>query len=62
MPKVAIIGTTIWGSTLGVALARKGVQVRLWARTEREADELKKAGSNLPLSNSEFPQQLSACG
>ena len=44
MLKVAIIGTTIWGTTLGVILAQKGVQVRLWARTEQEAAELKNNG------------------
>ena len=46
MPKIAIIGTTTWGITLGVMLARKGLQVRLWARTEREAAKLRSAGSN----------------
>jgi len=44
MLKVAIIGTTIWGTTLGVILSQKGVQVRLWARTEQEATELKNNG------------------
>ena len=44
MLKVAIIGTTIWGTTLAVILAQKGVQVRLWARTEQEAAELKNNG------------------
>ena len=46
MPKIAIIGTTTWGITLGVMLARKGLQARLWARTEREAAKLRSAGSN----------------
>jgi len=46
MPKIAIIGTTSWGKTLGVVLARKGLEVRLWARTEQEATELRDAGSN----------------
>jgi glycerol-3-phosphate dehydrogenase (NAD(P)+) len=41
MPKVAIIGTTSWGMTLGVVLAHKKVDVRLWARTEREAISLR---------------------
>ncbi len=43
MSKVAIIGTTTWGMTLGVVLARKGIQVRLWARTEEEAIKLRRA-------------------
>ena len=60
MPKVAIIGTTIWGITLGVALARKGLQVRLWARTEQEAVELTNAGPKSPLlSDVTLPPQLS---
>jgi glycerol-3-phosphate dehydrogenase (NAD(P)+) len=36
MAGVAIIGTTTWGVTLGVVLARNGLDVRLWARTEQE--------------------------
>ena len=60
MLKVAIIGTTIWGTTLGVILAQKGVQVGLWARTEQEAVEW---GNNGPDSGSSpdvtFPPQLS---
>ncbi len=44
MPKIAIIGTTSWGMTLGVVLARKGYDVYLWARTEEEAEKLRKKG------------------
>ncbi len=46
MPKVAIIGTTTWGITLGVVLAAKRAEVRLWARTEDEVARL---------LNAEFP-------
>lgn len=46
MPRVAVIGTTTWGITLGVVLAVKRVEVRLWARTEEEAARL---------LNAEFP-------
>ena len=59
MPKIAIIGTTIWGTTLGVVLAHKGLKVWLWARTEEEATELKNHGPNpalLPATS--FPPQL----
>jgi len=60
MPKIAIIGTTIWGITLGVMLAHKGLQVRLWARTEREATELRNVRPNPALlSGIIFPPQLS---
>ncbi|TES84758.1 MAG: NAD(P)-dependent glycerol-3-phosphate dehydrogenase [Dehalococcoidia bacterium] len=40
MAGVAIIGTTTWGVTLGVVLARNGIDVRLWARTEQECLQL----------------------
>ncbi|MFC1864377.1 NAD(P)H-dependent glycerol-3-phosphate dehydrogenase [Chloroflexota bacterium] len=60
MPKIAIIGTTTWGITLGVVLARQGLQVRLWARTEQEATELTNAGSNsAQLLDVDFPPNLS---
>ena len=39
-PKVTIIGNTSWGNTLGALLSDKGVAVRLWARSEPEAEEL----------------------
>ena len=44
MLKVGIIGTTIWGITLSIILAEKGIDVGLWARTEKEADDLRKSG------------------
>ncbi|MDI6815009.1 MAG: NAD(P)H-dependent glycerol-3-phosphate dehydrogenase [Dehalococcoidales bacterium] len=61
MPKVAIIGTTSWGITLGVVLAYyKRLQVRLWARTEQEAAELRNVGHNPALlSGITLPPQLS---
>jgi len=58
MPRVAIIGTTLWGLTLGVVLGRKGLPVRLWARTEREAKQLTKSRTSLNLKVT-FPEQLS---
>ena len=59
MPKIAIIGTTSWGETLAVMLARNGREVRLWARTEKEATELRNAGPNpASLSGIAFPPQL----
>ena len=44
MPKIAVIGTTSWGITLGMVLANKGLGVRLWARTEEEAIRLMEKG------------------
>ena len=41
MSRIAIIGTTTWGKTLGVVLANKGLEVSLWARTEPEAIKLR---------------------
>ena len=59
MHKVAIIGTTSWGTTLGLLLARKGIEVRLWARTEREAAELRSNGPNpTRFPDITFPPQL----
>ena len=46
MTNIAIIGTTSWGITLAIMLAKKGLQVRLWARTKREASALKNNGLN----------------
>lgn len=52
MSKIAIVGATTWGMTLGVVLANKKVQVRLWARTEREALEMKQTVEELDLPES----------
>ncbi len=59
MPKIAVIGTTAWGTTMGVVLARKGTEVRLWARTEQEATALRNTGPNSAPANFTFPSQLS---
>ena len=60
MPRITIIGTTSWGKTLGVVFARNGLEVRLWARTEQEAIELRDAGPNpILLPGVTFPPQLS---
>jgi glycerol-3-phosphate dehydrogenase (NAD(P)+) len=60
MPKIAIIGTTSFGITLGMVLAANGLEVSLWARTEREAVELAKTGPNPILTNGAcFPPELS---
>jgi glycerol-3-phosphate dehydrogenase (NAD(P)+) len=51
MQKIAVIGTTSWGITLGVLLGQKGIEIRIWARTEREAAKLRKKG----LDQAHFP-------
>ena len=59
MPKITIIGTTTWGMTLGMVLAHKGLDVRLWARTAKEADKLKNKGPDPHLlPGVTFPPQL----
>jgi glycerol-3-phosphate dehydrogenase (NAD(P)+) len=40
MPIVTIIGNTSWGNALSALLSEKGTEVRLWARSEAEAEEL----------------------
>ncbi len=57
--KVAIIGTTAWGTTLGVILARRGIDAALWARTEEEAEVLGRARENAArLPGIRFPKRL----
>jgi len=46
MPKVTIIGNTSWGNTLGALLSDKGVTVKLWTRSEAEAEELNQGQCN----------------
>ena len=41
-----IVGTTTWGTTLGIVLARKGVPVTILARTQEEADRLNQHREN----------------
>jgi glycerol-3-phosphate dehydrogenase (NAD(P)+) len=61
MPKVAIIGTTTWGITLGVVLASGKLEVGLWARTEEEAAELGNARRHSgAFSGITFPTRLQA--
>jgi glycerol-3-phosphate dehydrogenase (NAD(P)+) len=60
MPKIAIVGTTSWGTTLGILLANKGLEVRLWARTKKEAKTLNQNGPNpAQFPGVTFPPQLS---
>ncbi|MBI4236062.1 MAG: NAD(P)-dependent glycerol-3-phosphate dehydrogenase [Chloroflexi bacterium] len=47
--RAAVIGTTRWGTTLALLLARRGVPVTLWARTEAEAASLQAARENREL-------------
>jgi len=59
MSGAAVVGTTAWGTTLGVLLAGKGVPVRLWARSEEEARLLDRARENVArLPGVAFPAGL----
>lgn len=58
---VAIVGTSAWGTTLGLMLSRNGLRVRLWVRTEEEAERLnhdKENSRHLP--GLPFPDGLTA--
>ena len=54
--KAAVIGTTSWGTTLALILARAGADTLLWARTEETAQRMNDAGENLDrLAGFPFP-------
>ena len=60
MPKVGVVGTTSWGTTLGVIIARQGIDVGVWARTEAEAATLEASRENARfLPGVPFPSLLS---
>ncbi|MDQ3677676.1 MAG: 1-acyl-sn-glycerol-3-phosphate acyltransferase, partial [Actinomycetota bacterium] len=44
--RAAIVGAGAWGTALAVALARGGLEVELGCRTEEQAAELRRAGTN----------------
>jgi glycerol-3-phosphate dehydrogenase (NAD(P)+) len=63
VPRLAIIGATTWGATLGVTLAQKRHDVRLLARSEDEARRMRANQLyNLPLPGGKFPTRLSFTG
>ena len=56
---MCIIVTTSWGTTLGVMLARRQIDVALWARTKEEAEKLSRDGENaVRLPGISFPESL----
>ena len=56
---VAVVGTTSWGTTLALILARRGVEARLLARTENEAQRLTSDGELAArLPGHRFPDAL----
>ena len=60
MPKVGVVGTTSWGTTLGILIAQQGAEVSLWSRTEAEAAILEADRENARfLPGIRFPSSLS---
>ena len=60
MPRIGVVGTTSWGTTLAILLARRGNDVCLWARTEEEAARLDSDRENARLLPGHgFPDGLS---
>lgn len=56
---ISIIGTGSWGTTLAVVLARRGLAVTLWARSEGETQKLQRDGANqVYLPGVAFPPSL----
>ena len=60
MPRIGVVGTTSWGTTLAILLARRGNEVCLWARTKEEAARLDSDRENARLLPGHgFPDGLS---
>ena len=59
--RVAVIGTTSWGTTLAILLSLKGLDVVLWARTDEEAQRINREGQNSArMPQVSFPPSLKA--
>ena len=57
--RIAVMGTTGWGTTLAVMLATGRTEVVLWSRTEEEAVRLNADRQNIAhLPNIRFPESL----
>ncbi|MDE3088161.1 MAG: NAD(P)-dependent glycerol-3-phosphate dehydrogenase [Chloroflexota bacterium] len=60
LPRIAVIGTGSWGTTLAVLLAQKGLPVTLWARTADQAARLQADRENRDfVPGLIFPAELS---
>jgi glycerol-3-phosphate dehydrogenase (NAD(P)+) len=59
LSSVAVVGTTTWGTTLAIILARKKLSVTLLARSRQEAADLESARCNARfVPGVEFPSSL----
>ena len=59
---VAVIGTTTWGTTLAIIMARRGIEVRSLARTSDEASALEGARESPRLKGHPFPPSMVVTG
>ena len=46
MANIGVVGTGTWGTTLAIIMARQAHNVRLWTRTEGEAEQLRSKGQH----------------
>ena len=46
MEKITVIGTTTWGTTLAIHIAKKGIPVCLLTRTKEETSKLTSSNEN----------------
>ncbi len=61
MARVGVVGTTSWGTTLGILMARRGHEVTILARSEEESRQLVKDQENKRLlPGVGFPPSLTA--
>ena len=59
MSRVGVVGSTSWGTTLAILIAREGQQVHLWTRTKDEASRLEIDRENRRiLPDAPFPPSL----
>jgi glycerol-3-phosphate dehydrogenase (NAD(P)+) len=59
MPRISVIGTTSWGMSLAVILARKGHKVCVWSRTEQDAADLRTTRlKSIGLPDTQIPPNL----
>ena len=59
MSRVGVVGSTSWGTTLAILIAREGRQVQLWTRTKDEASRLEIDRENRHfLPGTPFPPSL----
>ena len=60
MSHIGVVGTTGWGTALGILAARAGNETVLWARSDEDASQLNAARENVRLlPGATFPANLS---